>query len=245
MFEVFYYISVFLIGAIASYLGSLMIPKRMALVGGPLGHLALPGVALALSFKINIFFGALFSIALGVIFIWLFEIKTKLPLEAITGIVFATGVALGFLILPLEKAEEALIGDPTQIEKFDVFLIFVLTFLTFFLLKRIYKKIILIGISEDLAKSQGINPKKYHFLYLFLTSLVVAMEVKIVGILLTAALIVIPASASRNLSKNLKEYTFLAFFLGGLSTFLGTLLAKMFSSLACLLYTSPSPRDRG
>jgi len=94
-------ITAIFIGGIAGYLGSLMVTKKMALVGGPLGHLALPGVALALIYHFNIFSGALLSIAIGAAIVWLLRIKTKLSMEALTGVVFAAGVALGFLILPL------------------------------------------------------------------------------------------------------------------------------------------------
>jgi len=96
-------ITVVFIGGIAGYLGSLMLTKRMALVAGPIGHLALPGVALALMYKFGIFFGALLSIGVGAFLIWIFSLRSKIPMEALTAIVFASGVALGFLFLPLVR----------------------------------------------------------------------------------------------------------------------------------------------
>jgi len=97
------------IGGTAGYIGALMLQKKMALAAGPLGHLALPGVALALVFGFNISLGAFPFIILGIFLIWLLEVKTKLPTEALTAIVFASGVAIGFLFLPIEQAEIALI----------------------------------------------------------------------------------------------------------------------------------------
>jgi len=222
-------ISAIFIGSIAGYLGSLMITKRMALVGGPLGHLALPGVALALIYNFNIFLGAISTIILGVIIIWLLWLKTKLSLEALTGVVFAAGVALGFLILPLSKAEEALIGDITKINLIDAILSFFLATTVFFIIKKIYPKMILSSISEDLAKAEKINVKKYNLIYLVAITFIIALEVKIVGILFTVALLVIPAAAARNFSKTIVCYSWSSLVIGGLSALLGVIAFRLIS----------------
>ena len=215
------------ITGIAAYLGSLLITKRMVLVGGPLGHLALPGVALALIYHFGIFFGALLSIGIGAFFIWLFSLRTKLPLEALTAIVFASGVAIGFLFLPMSDAKEALIGDIWQVTLFDAVLAVILSTVLFFVIRNIYSKVVLLEISEDLAESLKINVKKYNLIYLISIALVAAMEVRIVGILLTAALLAIPAAASRNFSRNLNTYSYLSLILGILSAILGIWLFKI------------------
>ena len=220
-------ITAIFIGGVAGYLGSLMITKRMALVGGPLGHLALPGVALALMYHYSIFLGALSSIVVGAILIWLLWIKTRLSLETLTGVVFAAGVALGFLILPLSKAKEALIGDITQINLTDTILSIVLGLIVFFVIKKIYSKMILSSISEDLARTEGIDVKKYNLIYLISITLIVALEVKIVGILFTVALLVIPAATSRNFSRTISHYSLGALLIGSVSAILGILVFKL------------------
>ncbi len=220
-------ITAIFIGGVAGYLGSLMLTKRMALVGGPLGHLALPGAALALLYSFNIFWGALGTIITGAIIIWLLEIRTKLPMEALTGLVFAAGVALSFLILPVSQAEEALIGDITKINLTDMILAVILGTIIFFVIRKIYSKMILSGISEDLAKAEGVNVKEYNLIYLASIALIVALEVKIVGGLLTVAMLVIPASASNNFGRNLSQYSFGALVIGIISAVLGILLFKL------------------
>lgn len=222
-------ISAIFISGVAGYLGSLMITKRMGLVGGPLGHLALPGVALALVFHFNVFYGALLTIVLGGILIWLLEIKTKAPMEALTGLVFASGVALGFLILPFSKEhqlEKALIGDITKISFGDTILVIILCSLIFLAVRKIYSKLVLAEISEDLAKTEGIKVRKYNFLYLASIAVIVALTVKLVGGLLPVALIVIPALTARNVSKNLFQYSFGALIFGAASAILGIFLSK-------------------
>ncbi len=220
-------ITAIFIGGVAGYLGSLMITKRMALIGGPLGHLALPGAALALLYGFNIFWGALGTIIMGAIIIWLLEIKTKLPMEALTGLVFAAGVALSFLILPVSQAEEALIGDISKISLIDTILAVILGTIVFLIIKKIYSKMILSEISEDLAKAEGVNVKKYNLIYLAAIALIVALEIKIVGGLLTVAMLVIPASAASNFSRTLSRYSFGALAIGIISAILGILLFKL------------------
>jgi len=231
-------ISAVFIGGVAGYLGSLMITKRMGLVGGPLGHLALPGVALALVYHFNVFYGALLTIIVGGILIWLLEIKTKAPIEALTGLVFASGCALGFLILPFSdehQLEEALIGDITKISFSDTILTIILCSLIFLIIRKIYSKLVLTEISEDLAKTEGIRVKKYNFIYLACIAIIVALTVKLVGGLLPVALIVTPSLTARNFSKSSFQYSFGSLIFGVISATFGIFLSQITNFPAGLL----------
>ena len=215
-----------LVGGVAAYLGTLMLSKRMALVAGPLGHLTLPGIALALVYGFDISLGAFPFVILGIVLIWLFEIKTKLPMEALTAVIFASGVAIAFLFLPIGQAEAALVGDISTVSLLDSAISVVLLTLVFLTIMKIYPQMTLINVSEDLAKSQGIKVKNYNFLYLLLIAIIVALGVKVVGSLLTAALVAIPASSTRNMSRNMLQYVFGATIVGIVSSFSGTLLSE-------------------
>jgi ABC-type Mn2+/Zn2+ transport system permease subunit len=137
--------------------------------------------------------------------IWLFERRTKLPTEALTAVVFATGVAAAFFFLPIEQAGAALVGEISNIQFDDAVFSITLCILTFFVVETSILKMTLINISEDLAKSQKINVGKYDLVYLLLVALIVALGVKVVGGLLTAAIVAMPAVTSRNLAKNLAQ----------------------------------------
>jgi ABC-type Mn2+/Zn2+ transport system permease subunit len=215
------------IGGAAGYLGTLMLSKRMALVAGPLGHLTLPGIALAFIFGFDVSIGAFPFVILGIILIWLFEIKTKLPMEALTAIVFASGVAITFLFIPEEKTIPALIGDVSQISLTNTLIIISLCLIVFIVTRKIYSKMVLVSISEDLAKVQGIDVKKYNFIYLICVALTVALGVRIVGGLMTAAIVAIPACTSKNLTKNLVQYSYGGMFLGSLACILGVIGFKL------------------
>lgn len=212
------------IGGLAAYLGTLMLQKRMSLVAGPLGHLTLPGVALALLYGFDVSIGAFPFVILGIILIWLLELRTKLPPEALTAIIFASGVAIAFLFLPLKQAEVALVGDITRVNLIDTIVSVIVCFVLFLVIRKIFPQMILINISEDLAKVEGVDIKKYNFLYLLAIGIIVSLGVKLVGSLLTAALVAIPSAAARNLSKNLHSYTLLAPIFGIISAVSGILV---------------------
>jgi zinc transport system permease protein len=215
------------IGGAAGYLGSLMLSRRMALVAGPLGHLTLPGIALALLWDFDISLGAFPFVILGVVVIWLLEMRTKLPMEALTALVFASGVAIAFLFLPIEQAEAALVGDISKAGVGDTVFSVAACLAIMLAVKRTYPKLVLGNISEDLAASEGIDVKRYDLLYLFLIAVIVALGVKMVGGLLTAALVAIPPSAARNIGKSLRQYTLGAMAIGVGSAVLGIVLSRV------------------
>ena len=217
------------IGGVAGYLGSLMITKRMALVGDALGHAALPGIAIALIYGFNPSWGAIPALFLGILVIWFFEIYTKLPMEALTGIVFTASVAIAFLFLPEDQVSNALIGDISKISLSDTIFSVILSIIVFLILKKIFSKMILTSISEDVARVEHIDTKKYNFIYLVCIAIVVALGIKITGSLLMGALVITPAAAARNMASNLFQYSFGALIIGIVSSVLGILFFKAFS----------------
>ena len=213
-----------LITGVAGFIGSLMVTKRMSLMVGALGHLTLPGIALALLYNFDGALGAVLFLFLGIILIWFLEQKTGLPMQALTAIVFASSFGISFLFLPEGKAMQALIGDISQISFLVTITTLFLSVLIFFVIKSIFSSLILISISKDIASTMHINVKKYNFIYLISIACIVALGVKIVGGIMTAALVAIPACISKNLSKNLLQYSYGSMLVGGLSSFFGTLV---------------------
>lgn len=215
---------VFIAGA-AAYLGTLMLSRRMAVVAGPLGHLALPGAALALIYGFSLSLGAFPFVILGIIAIWLFEIRTKLPMEALTAIVFATGVAVAFLFLPINEAEAALLGDISKVGLYETVASVILCSLVFLVINRNHSKLILINIHEDVATVEGVNVKLFNLIYLGAIAIIVALGVDLVGGLMTAALVAIPAAASRNVSRTMTGFGFVAAVFGIASAVIGIILS--------------------
>ena len=214
------------IGLGAGYIGSFMILRRMSLVGDALSHVALPGIALALMFKINPFLGAFCALFIAIVAIWSLEKNTELPSETLVGIMFTSALAIGLLITPKPELLEALFGDISKIGTIDLWLTVILTIFVIEIMARIAKPVMLSILSKDLSKSMFIPVNKINFVFLALVSIIIALGLKVVGTLLMGSLVIIPAAAAKNISLNLSKYNVLSGFFGILSAVGGILIAN-------------------
>lgn len=228
------------VGAAAGYLGSFMVLKRMSLVGDALSHVALPGMAIAIALQKSPILGAFIALTIAIVGIWFLEKKSTLYPETLVGIFFTTSLALGVLITPEPDLLEALFGNIEKITMIEGLLAIFLSVIMIITIKKISNKLILGIISEELAKSTGINISKINFIYLFLVGLVVALGVKFVGTLLMGALVIIPAASAKNISKTITNYYFFSIFFGITSAVIGVLIASFyhFSSGPIVVLTS-------
>ncbi len=216
------------ISGVAGYLGTLMLSRKMSVVAEPLAHLTLPGAAIAIILGWSFFAGVFPFVLMGVILIWFLERKTNLPMENLAAIIFAFGVGTALLILPIEKAETALVGSINTISLRESGIVIIISGFVFYLTKKIYSKIMLINIHDELAKIEGVDVSWYNFLYLLNIGLVVSLGVYLVGGLITVALIAIPAAIGKNISRNLKSYQIYSVVSGIVSTIIGVFLNYFF-----------------
>ena len=214
------------VGVSAGYLGSLMVLKKMALVGDALSHVALPGLALGILFNFNPFFGAFAFLFASAVIIWHLGRVTKLPFETIVGAMFTVALAVGILLIPEPDLLEALFGDITKVTILETVVAVVISVMAVLLTKMIYRKLVLGMISEELAISKGIDVSRTNLLYLLLVSLVVAVGIKIVGTLLVGFLVIVPAAAAKNVSADLSKYAVLSASFGTVSTCSGILFSS-------------------
>jgi len=213
------------VGLSAGYLGSLMVLKRMALVGDALSHVALPGLALGILFNFNPFIGAFIFLFGSALIVWHIERITRLSVETIVGAMFTLALAIGILIIPQPDLLEALFGDITKVTLLDTIVAVIIGLLAVSLTRVVYKNMILGMISEELATSSGINVHRTNLIYLLLVSLVVAIGIKIAGSLLVGFLVIVPAATAKNLSSSLFRYALLSSIFGIVSACSGVLLS--------------------
>lgn len=211
------------VGPAAGYLGSIMVSKRMALVGDALSHVALPGLALGLLFNFNPFIGAFAFLLAAMIATWYTQKVTKLATEAIIGVIFVLALAVGLLITPQTELLEALFGDISEITLLDTTITAIVSVLVIFITKAIYDKLALSMISRDIAISFKVNVERVNFIYLILVAAIVAVGIKEVGTILVGAVVIIPAAAARNVSLTLREYSLISGIFGGISAISGVI----------------------
>lgn len=217
-----------LVCAASAYLGSFMVLKRMSLVGDALSHVALPGIAVALTFGINPMLGAFVALLLATVGIWYLGDHSEVYPEALVGVFFTASLSLGLLLTPEPELLEALFGNIDKIGLTDGILTFIGALIIFIVTYLVSKKLLLGVISEDLAKSQGVNISKINLVYLLLVALVVALGVKFLGTLLTGAMVIIPAAAAKNIAGSIKNFHLLSVLFGIVSGVGGILIARYF-----------------
>lgn len=218
-----------IVGVGASLIGVFVVLRRLALAGDALSHVALPGIGIAVALRINPFFGALAFLIAGVIGIVLIERRTNLSVDAIVGVLFTASLAIGALVSPsAESLLESLFGDISKLTRFDavIGLVFGLSAIGITLLR--FKDFTRLTLSAELAQSEGVAVEKTEFLLLMLLAVMVAVGIKIVGILLLGALIIIPAASAKNLGGSMRAVTLLAVIFGLVTVIVGLILADIF-----------------
>lgn len=216
-------------GAVSGYLGSFMVLRRMSLVGDALSHVALPGIAVALMLGINPMLGAITALLIAAFGIWYLSEHSEVYPDALVGIFFTASLALGLLMTPELELLEALFGNIDKIGVSDGMFTLIGAVVIFIITMFISKKLLLMVVSKDLAKSQKINTSKIDLIYLLLVSCVVALGVKFLGTLLTGAMVIIPAVTAKNIARDIKSYQILSVVIGVISTVAGILIANYFN----------------
>src|SRR5689334_13634418 len=131
------------VAAAAAYLGSLMLTRRMTLVGDAMGHVALPGMGAALLLGLDASIGAFFALALATLFIWKIREDTRLSIETLVGVAFVTSLALGFLLVPHPELLESLVGDLSHVSSLATVITILVSTVVLIITRRIYAPMML------------------------------------------------------------------------------------------------------
>ncbi|MDB5523177.1 MAG: znuB [Rhizobium sp.] len=186
-------------------LGCFIIWRRMAYFGDTMAHSALLGVALSLLLNLNIIL-AVFVVATGVSLLLLLLQRTgSLSADSLLGILSHASLSVGLVILAFMTwvridLVSFLFGDILAVSEGDIDIIWGGGILVLLALVYLWRPLIASTVSEDLAEAEGLNPKRVRLIFMLLLALVIAIAMKIVGILLITSLLIIPAAAARRFS---------------------------------------------
>lgn len=219
------------IGLASGAIGAFIILRRMALVGDALSHVALPGIALALAYHIDPFWGVLASCLAAACIVWTVGQKTKLHFDALVGLLFTFSLAVGTLFIPDTEILESLFGG-FKLLSLPVFTFVTIAGLCAILFTFLLSKRFLFSIlSSDLAHIEMPGSRWYGLIFFIIFSCVVALGIKLVGTLLMGALTIIPASIAKNISRSIGGYIVLSTLFGGLISLFGVLIASRMNIL--------------
>lgn len=194
----------------AGLVGCIALMRRMLLAGDVISHLALPGLGLAFTFKLNPLAGGAVTLFLGTFLVWQLQKKTGLATDAAIGVIFAAALAIGAAITPSGALAESLFGQLQKISAGGFLLglaavLFVM--LSIFLLRD---QLALSIFSTDLAAATGVRIARLDLYFLLLFSLTVLVGLRFMGALLASALIIMPSATARQLTNRLSHFFLLA-----------------------------------
>ena len=207
-------------------LGCVVVWRRMAYFGAALAHAALLGVALGFVLDINLTVGVVvvcLALALG---LSVLERQTMLASDSLLGIMAHAMLALGLVTLAFLSHLRVdlmsyLFGDVLAIVRTDIYLIAGLAGVALVLLVAIWRPLLSLTVNPDLARVEGVNVERTRLGFVLMLALVIAIGMKVVGILLVVSLLIIPAASARMLSKTPEQMAVIAAILGALSVLLG------------------------
>ncbi len=222
---------------IAGPLGCFIVWRRLAYFGDTLSHSALLGVALALLFEINITV-AVFITSLVVAFsLFLLQKRRNLSSDTLLGMLAHSSIALGLVVLAFMSWVRVdllgfLFGDILSITKTDVFLIWFGGIIVLAMLVKIWRPLFAATVSPEIAKAEELAPDYTNILFMIMMALVIAISMKIVGVMLITALLIIPAAAARSFSRSPEQMALLAILFG--------ILAVSFGLFGSLQFDTPA-----
>ena len=181
----------------------------------------------------------LISSAIALILIQL-QKKTNLPRDALLGLLahssLAVGlVVIGFLTFIRFDIMGLLFGDILAVNKKDLLTIWVGGALILLVLRLIWRSLFASTVNYELAQAEGLNPDRAKAVFTILMAAIIAISIKMVGLLLITGMLIIPAAMARNISDSPQKMVFYSIIGGLLSVVLG-----LFSSLEFNTPSGPS-----
>lgn len=218
------------IALLAGPLGCFVVWQRMAYFGEVLSHSALLGVVLGLVLGIHLTAGVALVCVLTAVLLVLMQshvrLSRELPTDTLLGVMSHVALALGLAALVFMEdvrfdLNAYLFGDVLAIGRSDLLWILCAGLVVIGTLFFVWRQLLEITLSEEIAQVEGVPVKRIRLIYMLLMALVVAIAIKIVGVLLMASLLVIPAAVARRLARTPEQMALFASLAGAIAVMMG------------------------
>ncbi|MGZ8900891.1 MAG: metal ABC transporter permease, partial [Limisphaerales bacterium] len=209
-----------LLAPTCALLGVFVTARRMSFFSDTIAHGALAGVALGVWFGMTDLTVPmiLFSLLVAAAILWIKE-NTELMTDTIMALLLSGSVALGIIILrllggSLARIHGYLFGDILGLGNQDVVFAAILFAVVFVGVFWKLSQLTLLSAHEEMAHVCGISVKALNYLFILGLTITVAMSIRLLGIILVTALLVVPPAAARNISLNLRQQMIYSLMLG-------------------------------
>lgn len=223
-----------IVGAIAPLIGIFLVLRRYSLIADTLAHVSLAGVALGFLLGWNPILTALGTTMLSSLGIEKLRTGGKVYGESALALFLSGSLALATVLLSLGKTLNTnilnyLFGNILTVTQTDIYIMAILGVTTAAAVSLFYKELIFTTFDEEAARVSGIPTKTINTVLILLAALTISLSIPIVGILLIAALIVIPVTAALQFKRSFAQTLIIAEIISLLSVILGIWTSFHFS----------------
>ena len=203
------------VAIIAPIIGIFLVLRRYSLIADTLSHVSLAGVAIGLILKINPLITAIIASVVSSVVIERLRISKRIYGESALAIFLSGSLALAIVLISIGHGFNVdlfnyLFGSITTVRQSDVYIIAMLGLFVIAALIAFYKELVYITFDEESAKVAGIPTRFINILLIVLAALTVSLAIPIVGVLLIAALIVIPVVTALQFKNSFIKTIFIA-----------------------------------
>lgn len=214
------------VAIIAAPLGVFIVWRRMAYFGDTMAHSALLGVALGFILGINLQLGVVAVAGVMALIMLALQRQRQLASDTLLGILAHTSLSLGLIAIAMQEGVRMdlmgyLFGDILAVSTTDLIWIWAGGIICLATLGLIWKPLLALTVHEELARVEGVAVLRTQLVFMLLIAVVIAAAMKIVGVLLITALMIIPAATARKLSQTPEQMALIASGGGALSVALG------------------------
>lgn len=224
-----------LIAVLCSVLGVFLVLRRLSLIGDGLAHTTFGSAAIAM--VLNFQAAASLLITLPLVLLSSMGIlkltqKTRINGDTAIGIVSAAGISLGIMLASIGGGYNVdllsyLFGNILAITTEEVFISAALFFIVMLLIWLFFNELLASTFNEELAKISGIKTDRINAVLVMLTALSVVLAMKLVGIMMISALLILPAASSLQLARSFRASIFFSALQGAISVILGIVISFM------------------
>lgn len=216
-------------------LGNFVVLRNEAIVGHSMANLAFLGVAIATLFSWNLYIPMIISTLLGVLFIHFFQSSSKINRDSVLALTSQISMAIAIITLSFvqgyQNIEGFLFGNILAVSRQDVWVTLIFSTLILMVVRLIHRSLLQTLINADLSQSNRVNTGRMNLIIMTALALSIVLGIKIIGVILLAAFLVIPANIAKNTASSLRMM------------FLSSVGYALFGAIAGLLlsYTLDTP----
>jgi zinc transport system permease protein len=222
------------IALVCSLLGVLLVLRRLSLIGDGLSHVTFGSVALGLLFNVYPVYISLPIVIASSLGILKLAEKAKIYGDAAIGIVSSIGIAVGVMLASLAGGFNVdlfsyLFGNILSISDTEVYSSILLSVIVLFTVYIYFNEIFSITFDEEFARASGINTRRINSILVVLTAITVVLTMKVVGIMLTSALLILPAATAFQVAQGFRNSMFISAITSVVSVVSGIMISFIFN----------------